>query len=200
VSGRARAEKLTPERRRASIIAAALPLLRTYGAGVTTAQIAMAAGVAEGTLFRAFPDKDALIEAAMQTAFDPTETEAALAAIDAPGLVLRDALVAAVEIIQARVERIWQLMAMIGRTFNAKELLARRPEQHDEGMRRQLARIFEAHASEIRTDPAAAARILRMMTFAGSHPRIADGPPLTAAEIVAVVLDGLRPRPDLEVP
>ena len=40
--------------------------------------------------------------------------------------------------------------------------------------------------------------MLRIMTFAGTHPRIAEGIPLTAAEIVAVVLDGVRVRSDLD--
>ena len=33
---------------------------------------------------------------------------------------------------------------------------------------------------------------------AKTHPRIADGEPLTSAEIVAVVLDGIRTRTDIE--
>jgi len=52
-----RAAPLSPDARRASIIAATLPVLRMRGREVTMSQIALAAGVSEGTLFRVFPDK-----------------------------------------------------------------------------------------------------------------------------------------------
>src|SRR5450432_1365816 len=107
---RRRASPMPSALRRASIVAAALPLLRRHGVGVTTAQIATAAGVAEGTLFRAFSDKDALISAAMQAAFDPKPAEAQLRAIDRTGS-LRDQMIAAVEILQRRVEQVWHLMS-----------------------------------------------------------------------------------------
>lgn len=63
--------RLTPTERREALIAATLPLLRTQGFQVSTRQIAEAAGVAEGTIFRVFPDKAALIRACMQQACDP---------------------------------------------------------------------------------------------------------------------------------
>ena len=52
-----------------------------HGSDVTTRQIADAAGVAEGTLFRVFEDKDAIIDAAVAKFMDPTPTLARLAQI-----------------------------------------------------------------------------------------------------------------------
>ena len=158
----------------------------------------MAAGVAEGTLFRVFPDKDSLIRAAIDIAFDPTLVEQQLAAIE-PGPRLRDQLIAAIEILQRRVEGIWQLMAVLGMTAPpGQNPMEAKPASPSDGTLGLIAAMFEPHRAELRCEPEQAARLLRMMAFAGTHPRISDGHPLTAAEIVAVVLDGIRVRPDLE--
>ncbi|HUO45747.1 MAG TPA: helix-turn-helix domain-containing protein, partial [Acidimicrobiia bacterium] len=60
-SKKARAEPLAPEDRRQAIVEAVIPLLVERGASVTTREMAEAAGIAEGTIFRVFPDKCALI-------------------------------------------------------------------------------------------------------------------------------------------
>ena len=57
---RRRVAPLAPDDRRAALIEATLPLLREHGTAVSTRQIADAAGVAEGTIFRVFPDKNSL--------------------------------------------------------------------------------------------------------------------------------------------
>lgn len=200
MSSARRAAPLPPDARRASIISAALPLIRLHGTAVTTAQIAMAAGIAEGTLFRVFPDKDALISAAIRTAFDPAPTERELAAVG-PDLGLRHRLIAAVEILRRRVEAIWQLMAILGMTAPpVQTALASRPVPGYDGTVRLITAMFEPHRSELRCEPEQAARLLRMMTFAGAHPKINEGQPLTAAEIVAVLLDGIRVRNEPDPP
>ena len=188
-----RAAPLPPEQRRAAIVAATIPLVRLYGLDVTTSQIALAAGLAEGTLFRVFPDKESLLQAAVEHACDPEPTERALAAIDR-SLSMRDQMICAVEILQRRVEQLWHIVSMLGRAMPPK--MPQRP--LESSLTGSLAMLLEPFRDELRCEPIHAARLLRAMTFAGSHPRLIEGPALTAAETVTVLLDGLRRRDDEE--
>ena len=66
-----RATPLAPEDRRTAILTALIPLLVEKGGDVTTKEIAKAAGIAEGTIFRVFPDKATLLFAAAEEAINP---------------------------------------------------------------------------------------------------------------------------------
>jgi AcrR family transcriptional regulator len=59
---------MTPDKRREMIVQAALPLVAERGAAVTTQQVAKAAGIGEATIFRAFADKDELLNACLLAA------------------------------------------------------------------------------------------------------------------------------------
>ena len=181
---RQRAAALPPEARRAAIVAATVPLLVAHGTNVTTRQIADAAGVAEGTIFRVFADKEAVIDAAVEAALDPAPTEAALAAIDR-GLAFDAQLVRAAEILQLRVTEVWQLLSSVGRTPSSKD---RRPPPELS----ELTRLFEPQRGVLRQEPDVAAGLLRGLVLAASHPLLITGEPLAPEAIVATLLDGLR--------
>src|SRR5947199_8192352 len=114
---RRRAAALPPDARRTMIIEAAIPLLLEHGEMVTTRQIADAAGIAEGTIFRAFADKDEVLAAVIEAALDPAPLERALATID-PDLPLQEIVTAAAALAQKRVVEIWRLAASIGTRFH----------------------------------------------------------------------------------
>ncbi len=190
--GRHRAAPLPPDERRAAIVSATIPLLIAHGAMVSTRQIAEAAGIAEGTIFRVFPDKEALIEAAIETAFDPVPVDEALRSIDRT-LDLEHRLGLAAEIIQHRVEAIWQLMAAVGMT-KPPESVRPAGEKHRPPNSTALAELFEPDRDQLRRDPHASAQLFRGLIFAASHPALADEP-LAPGEIVSLLLDGIRNEP-----
>jgi len=177
-----RATALPPDERRSMIVAATLPLLLEHGDRVTSRQIAEAAGIAEGTVFRAFADKDELIVAVLEAAIDPQPLEQALAGISRD-LPFEAMLAAAVVRIQQRVIDVWRLMSSVGTRFHER---TRRPMADSDA----LVRIFAAHADQIRVEPIEAARLLRALTLSTTHPMLADEP-RSPDELVQLFLHGV---------
>lgn len=194
-----RACRLPPDERRAAIVAATLPLVLRHGAAVSTRQIAQAADVAEGTIFRVFPDKDALMRAVTTTAFDPGPARRELAAVDRDR-PLHARLVAAVEILQRRLTGVFGLLDALGLTgaprHDGGAEHCHGPGSLTDAFGSAVVELVGPDADALRVPPAELAHLLRLLAVSGTHPRIAEGAPLTAEEIVTVLLDGLRARPD----
>lgn len=167
------------------VVAAALPLVIEHGERVTTRQIAEAAGIAEGTVFRVFADKDELIAACVDAALDPSALEDALRALPEQ-LGFEEWLVAAVEILQRRVVDLWQLSSGLGARH--RDLL-RRPMVDSSA----LVERFAVHADRLTLDPTAAARLLRAVTLTTAHPLI-GAEPQCPAELVDFFLHGVEQK------
>jgi AcrR family transcriptional regulator len=177
-----RAGALPPDERRSMIVQATLPLLLKNGEMVTTRQIADAAGIAEGTIFRVFADKDELIGAVVEMALDTGALELALAAIDL-SLPFEECLRRAVEILQQRVVDIWRLSSSIGTRFQGK---TRRPLDDIDA----LVTLFETNQGRLTVEPIVAARLLRAFTLSMTHPMLAGEPTLPTV-IVQFFLYGI---------
>ena len=179
---------MTPEDRRGTLVDATIPLLHEHGRSVTTKQIADAAGVAEGTIFRVFDSKDDLVTAAVEKALDMEPFLADLRSIDLDQ-DLRGRLTDLCRHLQERFRGIFLLMSAMGMVGPPKA------HRHMEAGRRRAEKVMvavvEADADRLTCTPVQLVHMLRMLTFAGTHPHISDGRILTPEQIVGTLLDGV---------
>ncbi|MDX6372288.1 MAG: hypothetical protein QOD98_1276 [Nocardioidaceae bacterium] len=192
---RERARPLSPEERRDKLIDATLSLLREHGRAVTTRQIAEAAGVAEGTIFRVVESKEELVELAITRAFEPGALADRILEID-PDRPLEERLLNLASILQQRFRATFELMKKVGmvrpadHVHDSPEAVAVR-----ERMQALLEAVVGADAARLSVPARDLVHRLRLLTFAGSHPHISDGVMLTPEEIVFTLLHGLL-RPE----
>nr|WP_205751844.1 TetR/AcrR family transcriptional regulator [Cryptosporangium phraense] len=132
---------------------------RERGSAVTTAEVARAAGIAEGTIFRVFPDKTALWDACVAEALRPDHVLAELASIelDEP---LAARLVEAADALAAHLGRMGAVIGSLHATGGVP--LRRGPAPGDPGGGVHAALISNALGRDSSTDdpdasPAAAA-------------------------------------------
>lgn len=188
-----RAPPLDRAARRRSIITAVTPLLVARGAGVTTHELAEAAGVAEGTLFTVFEDKRSLLLATIEERLDPGPLRAGLARLaELPGLE-RKLLAVAGEVVP-RLDEVHGLAV-------ALHAVAGRGRPRSFGgptyMRDWLAEVaaavrdlLEPHAAELRVSPALFARLFTTQLFASRLPHAAPEDWPTPEELVTFCLRG----------
>ena len=196
-----RAAPLPLDERRAALIAATEPLLERFGREVSTRQIAEAAGVAEGTIFRAFATKEDLIDAVIKDSFDIHHTCDELAQIDRD-LSLEERLRAAVAILQERLRRVFALFGSLRLGGEARDHDSFRAKQQADNalVNGAIADLITPDQDQLRLDVLQAASALRAITFAMSHPIVGGDRLSDPQQIVDLVLHGIcqRTSPDRE--
>ena len=197
-----RAAPMAPDERRRAIIDAVVPLLLENGDDVTTKQIAAAAGIAEGTIFRVFPDKPALLMAAAEEVINPVggplELSEALAGLD----TLHDKVRVTAERMVARSEKVMVVMMALRRIWMSQPNGEHRHREDprkafiraDKALHAMLTHVFEPHREELTVEPEVAAVLLRTLVLGSRHPGANPAHQLTPAQITDALLDGVRTR------
>lgn len=166
------------------IVAAVIPLLLEHGRNVTTKQIAEAAGLAEGTLFRAFGDKEAIISAAILAYLDPEPLRNELRSIEPAWPVERQVRTMLVAL-RERFRGVFRIMA-------AAEHSGPPPGRR---ARMEFANIIETalepHRDQLNWPPVRVAHIARLLAFASSVEQLNEGTEFTDDELTDILLYGV---------
>jgi AcrR family transcriptional regulator len=185
---RERAKPLSPDERRAAIIDAVIPLIRERGRDISSRDIAEAAGVAEGTIFRAFGDKESVIQAAIARFMDPEPLRAKLRGID-PDEPTEEKVRQVIQLLRDRLEGFIGFMSAIGMTG---------PPPGDSGRPAGdgqwveiMSRLFRE--DEVAVPVASLAFYLRMLAFGSSIPVFNEPHPFTTDDLTDFVMHGILP-------
>ena len=182
---RERARPLPPDDRREAILEAIIPLLQERGRNVTSRELAEAAEVAEGTLFRAFGDKESIIQAALAKMLDPQPFRDALRTIRSD-LSLEEKLAQIILHLQERFHGVFAIMA-------AFELTGR-PPMPAAGGEEWIAIVCELleNDSDCLAVPAETiAYYLRLVAFSSSLPPFNLTRSFDAAELATLITHGV---------
>lgn len=178
-----RAHPLPADERRAMIIDAVTPLLLKHGRDLTSRQIAEAAGIAEGTIYRAFGDKESLIEAAITRYLDPEPMRASLRLID-PALPLEEKVFALISALRERFASVFRIMAVLGAE---RPTLPTQGEVYFEIVRECLT----PDAERLRWTAEQVGQIIRLLAFSTAFPQLNDGRDFSTEQLTTIVLCGV---------
>jgi AcrR family transcriptional regulator len=195
---------MDPEQRREMIVRAAVPLVAERGAAVTTSQVARAARIAEGTVFRAFADKDELLGACVAEVLRPDHVVREIASIPM-AQPLENRLIEAAAAVHAHLGR---MGAVVGALYASGHAGRCQPEGKQDGQadrsgpsdsreaafaatRDAVADLLEPEREELRSPPEQLASAFLGVLFA--YPRVATGndpQTLTTEQLVDLFLHG----------
>lgn len=183
-----RAPRMSVEDRRDWILDAVVPLLLSRGADITTKDIADAAGIAEGTIFRAFADKDELIQLAVARFMDPEPTYCALEQID-PSLPLEEKVTAVVAIFRERFTGVVGIVSALGHGKGPHD--HKQDPRNDDRARVIFAALFAPDRDRLRIDPGLAVYFIRLLTFGSAIPMFTADREVDTDQLVDLIMQGI---------
>lgn len=186
---------MAPDDRRRAIVNATVELLLNKGADLSTKEIAQAAGVAEGTIFRAFETKDEVINAAACAALQPDAAIARIAKLPAEQS-LDDRVAALLDVLVAEIRRTRSLLLHLSHDRNTGSPHGHHP--HPGGIHDARNRLSQAtvdaltpYADRLRVPPQTAGLMLAALAVAESVPLTSDGLSASPETMANVVLHGI---------
>lgn len=187
-----RSPRMSLADRKAAIVESALPLLANYGRQVSTKQIAQAANISEGMIFKAFPSKEELISAALATAFSPDSLITELEKIDT-SQSLKQLLL---EIVQVLLRDFEQKQALL-HVVRTDKILPKYDKDDPLKAKNRLIKVLAAklssHHQEFRVNSACLAGMIFGLAFATTHP-MSSHPEVTPEAVVDILLNGIATR------
>ncbi len=187
---RQRAQPMAPDDRRAMIAEQAIPLFIEQGSSLSTRQLAEHLGIAEGTIFRAFGDKDALIRASVRAFFDRAEAHLSTGIVDA-SLPLEEKVARLVKGAREHARGVFAMLSLLD-PAEAGEYIAR---ARSGAFEAAIAEAFAPDAASLGVAPDRVAALLRIAVIAASAPPHHQHSPLDDDELVQFILYGIAGRP-----
>ncbi len=166
------------------IVDAVIPLLIENGREVSTRQIADAAGIAEGTIFRVFPDKDALFAAAVDKFLDPTAANRALRAID-PSESIENKINDILFLLRSRMTGIFGIMQAVGRSGPPTRT------RETENFVDVIADVLAPDLAGLGVPIEQVAHFVRLVSFASAIPQFNAGHEIATSDLAYLITNGI---------